>query len=138
MVIAWSIARRNGARPLCIRSHNRWVTYLPTSETVQVLTLTSFMQLNLAFVMHIVSTGSYEIAVAHGLTIAFAGILVRSIFNALIQGSNNAFVNSLNVAKIDVRVPGWSGELRSEGVLRSPKEENGHIGATSPPAALTL
>ena len=117
LVILWSLSRRNGSQPICLRTHNECVAnYLPSSETVQVLTLTSFLQLNMAFAMHaFVLTGSYGITIAHGCLVGLAGMVVRSLLKSFIQGSSPSFLAALEVEKIALRAPGWNEDAPEEG-----------------------
>ena len=118
LVILWSISKRNNgyARVCLSRNYRSWAhNYLPTSETTQVLTLTSFLQLILALYLHIAFTGTVLITLAHAFLLAWLGVGARALLNAWVRGSDLDFRAALSVDQIHTQGPvEWIDEDRQE------------------------
>lgn len=102
-----------------LKRHHSWVNnYLPTSETTQVLTLTSFLQLILALYLHIAFTGTMPITAAHAFLLAWFGVGCRAVLNIWVRGDDLDFRRALTVDQIHTSGPvEWIDEESREPAL---------------------
>ena len=111
IVLAWSLTSRGDA---CRRrAHSGWrARYTPSSETLQVLVLSVFVQLIMAQVLYLffdIPPGDdvlFYLAV-YCVLIGMLGTLFNFVFNAWIRGESASLMNALSVDKIDKKVAGW-------------------------------
>ena len=84
------------------RAHSGWRAQLmPSGETLQVVVLSSFVQLIISLGLHMWSTGSYRLVILYGLFIGLVGAIFNSVLNAWIRGESISLRRALQVDRID-------------------------------------
>ena len=99
LVVFWSITARGQACRQ--RAHSEWsATFIPSGETLQVLVLSSFVQLIICLSLHSWSTGSYGLVYLYGAIAGTCGAMFVSLLNAWIRGESVSLRNALEVDQI--------------------------------------
>ena len=113
IVIFWTItARGNACRK---RAHSWWSEILPTAETLQVVVISSFLQLILSLTLHLATKDNtgYDKVVLYGIICGCFGTLCISLLNSWIRGESPSLRLALSVDQIDKHGPGFGeGEER--------------------------
>jgi len=114
-VVFWSITSRGES---CRQqAHNSWAAALiPSSESIQVFVLASFVELILCLGLHMAGpTGSFDYVVMYGFGVGAIGAAFISLSNAWIRGTNIDLLNALSVDQIDKEALGWNDDEPIEG-----------------------
>lgn len=113
LVVFWTItARGQSCRK---QAHSGWRSkIIPTSETLQVLVLSSFAQLIMCYWLHVafmkygLHTGAFDLVVVFGIIVGIFGTIFTAIFNSWIRGESASLRVALSVDKIDKSAVGWA------------------------------
>ena len=132
LVVFWTITSRGES---CRKqAHGSWrAIFLPSSETLQVLVLSSFVQLILSLSLHLATQhiGGLHLVVVFGLAIGCVGTLFMSLLNSWIRGESPSLRAALSVDQIDDQAPGWFGPDDAEREYRQIYEPGGDRGLGS-------
>jgi len=112
LVVFWSITvRGKGCRQ---RAHRKWAAELmPTAETLQVLVLSSFVQLILNLSLHLTfrETENFQkafpLVIFFGVGVGAVGTLFNSLLNSWIRGESPSLRAALSVDQIDKLGTDW-------------------------------
>ena len=113
LVVFWSITSRG--RACRQRAHSSfYADFLPSSETLQVIVQSSFVQLVLCLSLHMVQTGGYGWVALWGMASACVGATFIALLNSWVRGESVSLRDALSVDRIDKHPEGWTDELEGE------------------------
>ena len=120
LVVFWTITSRGEACRK--RAHSEWrEAIVPSAETLQVLVLSSFVQLilglSLNYGINRDGNASLGLIVFFGLGIGGVGTLFTAVLNAWIRGESASLFKALDYDQIDKMVNGWTDDDEEAGLI---------------------